>query len=65
MAANRQQGIYLGGFIAAFTAITVGLMGFVYDRVVIGSLVTVGGLLLLAYSLLGLRRIKPLEFPKQ
>jgi len=65
MAANRQQGIYLGGFIAAFTAIPMGLMAFVYDRVLTGSLVTAGGLLLLAYSLLGLRRIKPLEFLKQ
>jgi hypothetical protein len=62
MAANRQQGEYLAGFIAGFTGLPAGLIGLAYGRPVIGGLVTVVGLALLVYSLVGLRRIKTLEF---
>ena len=64
MAANRQQGTYLTAFIVAFVAVTAGFIGLAYHRVFSGAVVTIGALLLLAYSLLGLRRIKPLEFTK-
>ena len=65
MAANRQQGSYLVLFLAAFTAIPTGLVGLVYHRALLGSVVMIGGLVLLVYSLVGLRRVKPLEFLKQ
>lgn len=65
MAANRQQGSYLGVFIAAFTAIPVGLISLASHWMVLGAVVTIGALLLLVYSLLGLRRIKAVEFTKQ
>jgi len=64
MAANRQQGSYLSLFTAALTAVPAGLIGLVYDRPLVGSVITIAGLLLLVYSLLGLRRIKRLEFTK-
>ena len=64
MAANRQQGGYLVAFIVAFTALPVGLVGLVHHRMLVGSIVSIGGLLLLVYALLGLRRLRPLEFLK-
>jgi len=64
MAAHRQQGTYVALFITAFTAIPVGLLGLVYQRMFVGVVVTIGGFALLAYSLFKLRRIKPMEFTK-
>ncbi|MGH9453616.1 MAG: hypothetical protein ACRD2O_06555 [Terriglobia bacterium] len=65
MAAIRQQGTYLSTFIAAFTAIPAGLIGLVYHRTLVGAVVTIGGILLLGYSLIGFRRIKPLELKNE
>jgi hypothetical protein len=62
MAANRQQGRYLALFLAAFTGVVAGLVLWAGDHAGIGVVVTLLSLLLLAYSLLGFRRIKPLEF---
>ncbi|HXJ96670.1 MAG TPA: hypothetical protein VMT20_27845 [Terriglobia bacterium] len=64
MAANRQQGTYLTAFIVAFVAVTAGLISLAYHRAFLGAVLTIGALLVLVYSLLGLRRIKPLEFTK-
>ncbi len=65
MAANRQQGSYLALFITGFTVLPAGLVALASSRLVIGGFVTVAGLALLAYSLVGLRRIKALEFSKE
>jgi hypothetical protein len=65
MAANRQQGTYLAGFIVAFTAVPAGLIGLVYGQPLVGTLVTLVGVALLAYSLWGFRRVRALEFTKE
>jgi len=62
MAANRQQGSYLSVFLTAFTGFVAGLVLWVGGHTAIGVIVTIASLVLLAYSLFGLRRIKPLEF---
>ncbi|HEY2234832.1 MAG TPA: hypothetical protein VGK01_15280 [Candidatus Angelobacter sp.] len=54
MAANRQQGIYLGTTLAGFTALPAGLV----TGGGIGILVAVVGVGLLVYSAVGLYRIK-------
>jgi hypothetical protein len=54
MAANRQQGIYLGTTLAGFTALPAGLIA----GGGIGILAAVVGVGLLVYSAIGLYRIK-------
>ncbi|HEX3741677.1 MAG TPA: hypothetical protein VHV29_18410 [Terriglobales bacterium] len=54
MAANRQQGIYLGTTLAGFTALPAGLV----TGGGIGILVAVVGVGLLIYSAVGFYRIK-------
>jgi len=65
MAANRQQGTYLGLFTAGFTALPAGLIGLVYDRPFVGAIVTIAALLVIGAALIRLRGIKALEFTKQ
>ena len=62
MAANRQQGGYLTLFLAAFTGLVAGLVLWAGDHAGIGVVLTLLSILLLAYSLFGFRKIKPLEF---
>jgi uncharacterized membrane protein HdeD (DUF308 family) len=62
MAANRQQGGYLTLFLAAFTGIVAGLVLWAGDYAGIGIVLTLVSIGLLAYSLVGFRKIKPLEF---
>jgi hypothetical protein len=62
MAANRQQGSYLSVFLIAFTGFVAGLVLWTGDHAGLGVIITFVSLGLLAYSLSGLRRIKPLEF---
>ena len=54
MAANRQQGIYLGTTLAGFTALPAGLIA----GGGLGILAAVVGVGLLVYSAIGLYRIK-------
>ena len=65
MAANRQQAIYLISFIVAFTTLPAGLISLVYHWTFVGIVLTLAAVLILAYSLFGLRRIKGLEFSKE
>jgi FtsH-binding integral membrane protein len=62
MPANRQQGGYLTLFLAAFTGLVAGLVLWAGDHAVIGVILTLVSVVLLAYSLVGFRKIKPLEF---
>jgi len=62
MAANRQQGRYLTTFLTAFTGFVAGLVLWAGDHAGIGVVVTLVSIVLLAYSLVGFRKIKPLEF---
>ena len=62
MAANRQQGSYLGVFLIAFTGFVAGLVCWTGDHTGLGVIITLVSLGLLLYSLFGLRKIKPLEF---
>jgi len=62
MAANRQQGSYLTIFLCAFTGFVAGLVLWTGGDTGIGVVVTFVSVALLAYSLLRLRAIKPLEF---
>lgn len=62
MAANRQQGGYLALFLASFTGLVAGLVLWTNDHAGIGVGLTLLSLVLLAYSLFGFRKIKPLEF---
>jgi hypothetical protein len=62
MAANRQQGSYLIVFLSSFTGFVAGLVLWTGDHAGIGVVITLVSLVLLAYSLLRLRAIKPLEF---
>ncbi|HUX10580.1 MAG TPA: hypothetical protein VMW51_08045 [Terriglobia bacterium] len=62
MAANRQQGRYLTTFLTAFTSFVAGLVLWAGDHAGIGVVVTLVSIVLLAYSLVGFRKIKPLEF---
>jgi hypothetical protein len=62
MAANRQQGSYITMFLTAFTGFVAGLVLWTGGDTAIGVIVTIVSLVLLAFSLLRLRAIKPLEF---
>lgn len=62
MAANRQQGGYLTLFLASFTGFVAGLVLWSNDHAGIGVVLTLISIVLLAYSLFGFRRIRPLEF---
>ena len=62
MAANRQQGGYLTVFLSAFTGFVAGIVLWAGDHTGIGIVVTLVSIVLLAYSLIGFRKIKPLEF---
>ncbi len=62
MAANRQQGHYLSLFLTAFTGFVAGLVLWTGDHVAIGVIITLVSIVLLAYALVGFRRIKHLEF---
>jgi hypothetical protein len=62
MAANRQQGSYLTLFLAAFTGLVAGLVLWAGDHAAVGVILTLVSLALLAYSLVGFRKIRPLEF---
>lgn len=57
MAANSQQGTYLGTTLVGFTAFTAGL----YVGGGLGVIVAIAGLVLLIISAVGLYRIKQLE----
>ena len=57
MAANSQQGTYLGTTLVGFTAFTAGL----YVGGGMGVIVTIVGLVLLVISGIGFYRIKRLE----
>ena len=57
MAANSQQGTYLGTTLVGFTAFTAGL----YVGGVLGGIVAILGLLLLVISAVGFYRIKQFE----
>lgn len=57
MAANSQQGTYLGTTLAGFTAFAAGL----YTGGGLGGVVVVLGLLLLVISAVGFYRIKQLD----
>lgn len=65
MAANRQQGRYLTTFLSAFTGFVAGLVLWAGGHTAIGVIVTFASVALLAYSLLGFRSIKHLEFTDQ
>lgn len=62
MAANRQQGGYLTLFLAAFTGIVAGLVLWSSNHTGIGVVLTLVSIILLVFSLVGFRKIKPLEF---
>ncbi|HZP00631.1 MAG TPA: hypothetical protein VFD30_10085 [Terriglobia bacterium] len=62
MAANRQQGGYLGEFIVGFTMFPAGLVLFTASSHVIGFVLAIAGLGLLAHSAVGFYRIKKLEY---
>lgn len=62
MGANRQQGGYLTIFLTAFTGLVAGLVLWANDHAGIGVVLTLLSIVLLAYSLFGFRKIKPLEF---
>ena len=62
MAANRQQGSYLTVFLTGFTGFVAGLVLWAGDHAGIGVVITLISIALLLYSLLGFRKIKPLEF---
>jgi uncharacterized membrane protein len=62
MAASRQQGGYITLFLTAFTGFVAGLVLWTGDYTGIGVIVTIASVVLLAFSLLRLRGIKPLEF---
>ena len=62
MAANRQQGRYLTLFMAAFTGFVAGLVLWGGDHVGIGITITLVSIVVLAYTLVGFRKIKHLEF---
>jgi CHASE2 domain-containing sensor protein len=62
MAANRQQGRYLSLFLTAFTGLVAGVLLWAGDHAGIGVVITLLSIVLLAYSLFGFRKIKPLEF---
>lgn len=62
MAANRQQGSYITIFLIAFTGFVAGLVLWSGSHTGLGVVVTLVSLALLAFSLLRLRGIKPLEF---
>lgn len=62
MAANRQQGSYLTMFLAGFTGFVPGLGLWVSGRTAVGIFVTLVSAAILVYSLVGFRKIKPLEF---
>jgi len=62
MAANRQQGGYLTSFLTGFTGFVAGLVLWSNDHAGIGVVLTLISIGLLAYSLFGFRKIKPLEF---
>jgi hypothetical protein len=62
MAATRQQGRYIIAFLSAFTGFVAGLVLWTGGHTGIGVVITLVSLALLAYSLLRLRGIKPLEF---
>jgi hypothetical protein len=57
MAANSQQGTYLGTTLVGFTAFAAGL----YVGGGLGALVAIAGLVLLVISCVGFYRIKQLE----
>jgi FtsH-binding integral membrane protein len=62
VAANRQQGSYLTMFLTGFTGFVAGLVLWAGGETAAGALVTLAGAVVLAYSLVGFRKIKPLEF---
>jgi hypothetical protein len=62
MAANREQGRYLVTFLTAFTGFVAGLVLWAGDHAGLGVIVTLASILLMGYSLVGFRRIKPFEF---
>ncbi|MGA8184624.1 MAG: hypothetical protein WB819_13385 [Terriglobia bacterium] len=62
MAANKQQGRYLSLFLTAFTGLVAGVLLWAGDHAGIGVVITLLSIVLLAYSLFGFRKIKPLEF---
>lgn len=62
MSANRQQGGYLTIFLASFTGLVAGLVLWVGNHAAIGVILTLVSIVLMAYSLVGFRKIKPLEF---
>ncbi len=62
MAANRQQGAYLGELLAGFTAFPAGLVLITSSSTVHGAVVTIAGLGMLVHSAVGFYRIKKLEF---
>ena len=64
MAANRQQGTYLGVFLLGFTLLPAGLMVRA-NHPAIGLAVAVIGLGLIIQAFLGAHRIKHLEFTNQ
>jgi hypothetical protein len=57
MAANAQQGKYLGTTLVGFTALTAGL----YTGGALGGIIAILGLVLLVVSAVGFYRIKQLE----
>jgi len=62
VAANRQQGSYLTMFLTGFTGFVAGLVLWAGGEAAAGIIVTVAGAAVLAYSLVGFRKIRPLEF---
>jgi CHASE2 domain-containing sensor protein len=62
MAANKQQGNYLTVFLCAFTGFVAGLVLWSAGDTGIGIVITLVSIALLLYSLVGFRKIKPLEF---
>ncbi|HVP44176.1 MAG TPA: hypothetical protein VMS96_12145 [Terriglobales bacterium] len=64
MAANRQQGTYLGVFLLGFTLLPAGLV-VRPNHPGIGIAVAVVGLGLIIQAFLGTHRIKHLEFTNQ
>jgi hypothetical protein len=66
MAANPQQGKYLGEFIAGFTAFPAGLVIIASSGPVgVGAVVAIVGAGLLAHSAIGFYRIKNLEYSNE
>ncbi len=62
MAANKQQGNYLTVFLSAFTGFVAGLVLWADSHTGIGIVITLVSVALLLYSLVGFRKIRPLEF---